>query len=75
MDKLLEILEDIHPGVDYEAETGLIDGEIIDSVELMQIITEIEDNFDISIDMEDIIPENFNSAASMMELIKRLGDE
>lgn len=74
-EKLIEILLDINSDVDYENEDSLIDGEIIDSVELMQIIAEMEDNFDISIDMEDIIPENFNSIDSMLMLIEKLQND
>lgn len=75
MDKLLEILREINDSLDYMNEDGLIDNELIDSVELMQLIAEIEDAYDISIDMEDIIPENFNSVEAMYKLIDRLQNE
>lgn len=74
MEQLLEILREIDDTVDYESETALIDGEIIDSLDLMELISEIEDAFDVAIEMEDIIPENFNSAEAMWNLITRLQD-
>lgn len=74
MERLLEILREIDDTVDYEKEKSLIDGEIIDSLDLMELISEIEDAFDVAIEMEDIIPENFNSTEAMWNLITRLQD-
>ena len=65
MEKLIEILEDIHPDVDYETCTDLIDGHILDSLSIISLVAELEDEFDITIPAVDIIPANFNSAAAM----------
>lgn len=72
MEKLLEILKSINDTVDFEAQTALIDDEIIESLELMELISEMEDAFEISIEMEDIIPDNFNTVEAMWELVCRL---
>lgn len=72
MEKLLEILKSINDTVDFEAQTAIIDDEIIESLELMELISEMEDVFDISIEMEDIIPDNFNTVEAMWELVNRL---
>ena len=72
MDELIRILEEVKPDVDYEIETALIDDGIIESLELMQIISEIEAEFDVEIEMENLIPENFNSAEAIMNLIESL---
>lgn len=74
MEQLLAILNEMNDTIDYESEKALIDGEIIDSLDLMELISEMEEAFDITIEMEDIIPENFNSAEAMWELITRLQD-
>lgn len=74
MEQLLEILREVDDTVDYEAEKSLIDGEIIDSLDLMELISEMEEAFEIEIEMEDIIPENFNSVEAMWALITRLQD-
>ena len=74
MEQLLEILEKVNDTIDFAAEKALIDDEIIDSLELMQLISEIEDEFDVAIEMEDIIPDNFNSVEAMWDLITRLQD-
>ena len=72
MDKLIELLEEICPGIDFTSEENLIDDEIIDSFDVIAIVTEIMDAFNVEIGVEDIIPENFNSVEAMMNLIERL---
>ena len=75
MDSLLEILQDLHPEVDFETCDTLVDDKIIDSFDIVSIISEINEEFDVVIPAEEIIPENFNSAEALYELIQRLGDE
>ena len=74
MDELIQILEEINPDIDYKTETKLIDGKIFDSFDIITIISEINEVFDIAIPAEEIIPENFNSAEKLYELIQRLED-
>ena len=75
MEKLLEILKDLHPEVDFENNEELIDDGILDSLDIVTIVTEIDDKFDVTIPAEEIIPENFNSAKALMALITRLDEE
>ncbi len=75
MEDLLEILRDLHPDVDFESEKNLIDDGILDSMDIVSLISEISESFDVSITARDIIPENFNSAEALYELIERLEDE
>lgn len=75
MDRLIEILEDIKDGVDYETATDLIDGHILSSLSIIALIAELEDEFDITIPAVEIIPDNFNSAEKMMAMIERLQEE
>jgi acyl carrier protein len=72
MEILLEILEDIHPEIDFEEKNGLIDDGILDSFDIIRIVADIDEEFDVAIPPEEIIPENFNSAKSLYELIERL---
>ena len=74
MEELLEILEELHPDVDYETEEHLIDGKILDSFDIVTLIGEITDTFDVTIPAGKIVPENFNSAAAMWALIQELED-
>jgi len=74
MDELLEILTDLHPEVDFETEDGLIDNGILDSFDIITIISEIAETFDVVVPAKAIIPENFNSAQALMCMIERLED-
>ncbi len=75
MDKLLEILSDLHPEIDFEEYTTLIDDGILDSFDIVSLISEINEEFDVVISAEHIIPENFNSAEALYALIERLEEE
>lgn len=75
MDELKEILNGIHPEVDYETETGLIDKRIYDSFDVITLVGELMDTFDVEITAEQMIPENFNSMQAIWDLIERLSDE
>ncbi len=72
MEKLLEILEDIQPDADYETCTTLIDDGILGSFELLSLVSELEEAYEIRITPVDLIPSNFNSAQAIYELILRL---
>ena len=74
MEALLKILSDLHGEVDFTKEEGLIDNGILDSLDIVTLITEISDEFDVSIPAEEIIPENFNSATAIMALITKLDE-
>ena len=75
MEKLYEILKELHPDVDFTAEEDLIGGGILDSFDIATLITEINDAFDVSIPAEEILPANFNSANAIYALITRLDEE
>ena len=74
MEKLLEILRDIHDDVDFESENALVDDGILDSLDIVTLVTEIDSEFDVRIPPEEIVPENFNSAAALWELIQKLDE-
>ena len=75
MDELLQILSDLHPDVDFETTDNLIDDMILDSFDIVTLISEISEAYDVTITAEHIIPENFNSAQALYELIQNLEDE
>ena len=75
MNELLEILNDIQPGVDFENETHLIDNHLLDSLSIISLVAELEDTFDVTIPAVEIIPDNFNPAEAMMEMIQRLQED
>ena len=75
MERLIEILEEIEPGVDYENCTTLIDEHYLDSLAIISLVAEIEEEFDVQIPTTQIISSNFNSAQSIWDLIERLKEE
>jgi acyl carrier protein len=75
MEQLLEILRGMHPDVDFETNDDLIGEGVLDSLDIVTLITEINTTFDVSIPAEEVVPENFNSAASLWALIERLDEE
>lgn len=74
MDKLLEILEDIKPNIDFKTCTGLIDEGYLDSFDILSIVSELNDAFEIEISPVDIVPDNFNSAQALWNMVERLRD-
>ena len=75
MEALLNILSELHPEVDFETCTTLIDDKILDSFDIVTIVAEIDSEYDVAIPAEELIPENFNSAKSLYALIEKLLDE
>ena len=75
MDQLMEILEDLRPDVDFSKEKALIDDGVLTSFDIISLVSELNDAFDVDIAVEDLMPENFNSAENMMELISKLEEE
>ena len=75
MEELIEILEDIDPSVDYKECETLVTDNYLDSLAIISLVAEIEERFDVQIPTVEIIPDNFNSAKALWELIERLKEE
>ena len=69
-EKILGILLEINPDIKYEEETRLIDDELLDSFSIIELITNLMDEFEIELDADDIEPENLNSLDAICELVK-----
>jgi len=72
MEKLLKILNEIRPDVDFKKEQNLIGDGVLDSLDIMEIVSEISDGFNVTLSPADISPQNFNSASALWEMIERL---
>ncbi|MEE8814861.1 MAG: phosphopantetheine-binding protein [Lachnospiraceae bacterium] len=75
MDELLEILQDVTDEVDFKTEEHLIDDGLLNSFDILQIISALDDAYGISIPASEIVPANFNSAKAMLALVNRLQQE
>ncbi|MDY2790676.1 MAG: phosphopantetheine-binding protein [Lachnospiraceae bacterium] len=72
---ILDILQEMHADVDYEKEDKLVTDKILDSFDLVSLVTELSDEFDIQITAKDFIEENFNSLAALVAMVDRLVEE
>jgi acyl carrier protein len=75
METLLKILQELHPEVDFDTHESLIDDKILDSFDIITLISEINEEYDVKIPVDEIVPANFNSAKALYALIERLQDE
>ena len=75
MEKLMQILAELRPEIDFAGQSRLIDDGTLDSFDVVSLVGEINKAFDIEIGFENLVPENFNSVAAMEALIGRLQDE
>lgn len=70
-ERILKLLEGIQPDIDFENETALIDDSLLESFDVIQIVTSLMDEFDISIDADDIELENLNSLDAICAMVER----
>lgn len=75
MDELIELLEDVKEDVDFRSIDDLIEGKYLDSLDVLQIIAALNEEYDIEVPASEIVPKNFNSAAAMLAMVERLQDE
>jgi acyl carrier protein len=75
MERILEILTSIRGDIDFEKETRLIDDGILDSFDIVSIVAELCEEYDVTITIDQLEPENFNSAAAMLALVNSILDE
>lgn len=75
MEKIIEILAELHPEVDFNTAEDLIDDGILDSLDIVSIVAAVDTEFGVVIPAEEIVPENFNSAQVLYELVMRLDEE
>lgn len=75
MEELMKILEELRPDVDFDSEKSLVDGGVLDSFDIVSLVGELSDAFDIEIQPNHLIPENFNSREAIWALIEQLQDQ
>ena len=75
METLMEILEELRPDVDFANEKSLVTGGVLDSFDIITLVSQLNDEFDITIKPANLLPENFNAAEAMLAMIEKLQDE
>jgi len=74
MEELLRILKELRPDIDFNEKKALIDDGVLDSFDIVALVGEIGETFDVQIGVEDLVPENFNTVQAILDLINRLRD-
>lgn len=75
MDRILQILAELRPDVDFTLAQILIDDGVLDSFDVVSLVSELCDAFEVSISVDDLTPENFNTPEAMLALVERLQNE
>ena len=75
MEELKEILEELRPDIDFDNENKLVTDRLLESFDIISLVNEIDDEFDVKIRPADLVPENFDSVEAMWKMITRLQDE
>ncbi len=75
MEELKSLLEELRPDIDFDNEKELVTNRVLESFDIINLVSELDDEFDIKIKPADLIPENFNSVEAMWKMIQRLQDE
>ena len=75
MDELIRIMSEVRPDLDFTKEDQLIDDGILDSFDIISIVSEVNDFFQIEMNVNDLLPENFNSAAALYDLILKMKEQ
>lgn len=73
MEKIYEILSSLRPEFDFHTSSNFIEDGMLDSFDVISVVTELEDKFDVLIDALDILPENFASAEAIAEIVRKNG--
>ncbi len=74
-EQLLDMLRDMHPDIDFKTAEGLIDRKVLTSFDVVSIVAELSETYDVELGAVDIVPENFNSAQALFALIQRREEE
>lgn len=72
---ILDILQELHADIDFEGETKLVDNKVLDSFDLVTLVAELGEEFDVEITARDFVAENFNSVERLVNMVIRLMDE
>lgn len=73
MDKIYEILANIRPEFDFKVSENYIEDGLLDSFDMVTLVSDLEAEFDVIIDGLDIIPENFVSVVTILDMVKKNG--
>lgn len=65
----------MHPDIDFDGYDAMIDGKVLDSFDVISLVADLNDEFDITITADQLVPENFNTVDAICAMIQKLMDE
>lgn len=71
--KILDFLTEIRPEFDFEASSNFIEEGMLDSFDIVSLVASLDEEFGISIDGTEILPENFSNVDSIFQLLIKNG--
>ncbi len=74
-EKIIELLENIKPGIDYMSETDLVEHKILESLEILRLVSDLSDEFDIDITLPYVKPANFKTVDAICNMVQTILDE
>jgi acyl carrier protein len=74
MERLMAILRSVNEDADWENEDALMDGGVLDSFDVIALVAALDDEYGLEIGAEELLPENFNSAAAIFAMVQRLSE-
>ena len=75
METVLEILAKVKPNIDFKNANAIVYDGLLDSMDIVMLVGELNDEFDIEIQVTDLVPENFNTVDAIVKMVERLEDE
>ncbi len=73
MSKLTDILQSIRPESDFTQSSDFLDDGLLDSFDMVTLVSSLDQAYGISIDGLDIVPDNFKSIAAITALLGKYG--
>ena len=73
MEEVIAILNDIRPGQDFSTADNFFDQGVLDSLDLTTLVAALETRYDVFVDVEELVPENFRNLAAIQALLARHG--
>lgn len=71
-EKVLSVLQGVRKDIDFEHAVKLIDDDILDSFDIISIVSDLNETFDIDITADELEPENFNTLDAIVALVQSL---
>lgn len=71
-ERILEILGEALPQIDFESSDALVDDGILDSLSIVTLVSELSMEYGVVFDMAELVPENLNSIDAIVETVRKL---